>query len=405
MSWLRISLVAIGACSLAHAAPANGSSAKPNATQNSKKAEQFKSFTGRVAANKVRVRARPDLEGHIVRQANKDDLFLVVGEEGDFYAIQPPQETKAYVFRSYVIDDVVEASRVNVRLEPHVDGPIIGQLQAGDKVKGQVCAVNHKWLEVAPPPSTRFYVSKEFIAHAGGPEFIATRERRKNQVEEMLSAAYLAAENECKKAYEEMSPQPIIDQFQSITRQFNDFPNAVAQAKEGLALFKETYINKKIAYLEEKAQLSPAAKEELLAKHKEESRELLSNGSAPVDPNLFAKRAAKRNLSDAARPWDSIEESLYLSWSAFHAGKKVEDFYAEQRANATILTGRISTYDNPVKNKPGDFLLRGPEAPIAYLYSTAVDLAKYEGKQVTVAVSPRSNNHFAFPAYFVLSVE
>ena len=120
-----------------------------------------------------------------------------------------------------------------------------------------------------------------------------------------------------------------------------------------------------------------------------------------MSKNLFSKKDAK----DGAHFWDGIEESLYLSWTAFHTGRKVDDFYAEQKANSTVLSGKVETYDHPVKNRPGDFILRGEEAPIAYLYSTFIDLQKHEGKQVTLLVSPRPNNHFAFPAYFVLSVE
>jgi hypothetical protein len=94
-----------------------------------------------------------------------------------------------------------------------------------------------------------------------------------------------------------------------------------------------------------------------------------------------------------------------LCWTAFHSGKKIYVFYAEQKANASVLTGTVEAYPNPVKNRPGDFILKGSEAPIAYLYSTAINLEKYVGKQVTILAAPRPNNHFAFPAYFVLNVE
>ncbi len=370
-----------------------------------KKPEAFKAFSGKVVANKVRMRVKPDLDSHIIRQVSKNDLLLIVGEEGSFYAVQPPKDTKAYVFRSYILDDRVEANRVNVRIEPNPDGAIIGQFQQGDLVKGQVCAVNHKWLEITPPSSTRFYVSKEFIDKVGGPEYIANMERRKAQVEEMLTTAYFAAESECKKNYEDMQVQGLIEQFQTVIRQYPEFPEAVHQAKEGLALLKETYLNKKISYLEEKAELSPSAKQELLMRHKEENSELLNNATAKVNPDLFAKRIAHLDMTDQMRFWDTVEESLYLSWSAFHTGRKMDDFYAEQKVNATVLTGKITVYDHPIKNKPGNFLLRGIDAPLAYLYSTCVDLQKYEGKQVSVLVSPRANNHFAFPAYYVLGVE
>jgi len=367
-----------------------------------KKTELFKPFTGKIIANKVRIRAKPDLDAHVVRQMNKSELLLVVSEEGDFYGIEPLKDTKAYVFRSYILDNVVEANRVNVRLEPHVDAPIISQLQAGDKVQGQVCSMNHKWLEIAPPKGTRFYVSKEFISNVGGPEYLAAMESRKMQVDELLTSAYFNAEAECKKSYEEMAPQQAIEQFQTILKNFADFPEAVAQAKEGLALLKETYLNKKISFLESKAELSPVAKEELLAKHNIENKDLFSDSSSKLDPALWNKRIQKKeNLSF----WDTLEESLYLSWTAFHSGKKFDDFYAEQKANASVLTGKLEPYDNEVKNKPGDYILRGSDAPLAYLYSTQINLDKFAGKTVTVLASPRPNNHFAFPAYFVLSVD
>ena len=53
-----------------------------------------------------------------------------------------------YVFKSYIIDDVVEAHRVNVRLEPNIDSPILGQLKHNKKIKTKPYPKNNKWLEV-----------------------------------------------------------------------------------------------------------------------------------------------------------------------------------------------------------------------------------------------------------------
>jgi uncharacterized protein YgiM (DUF1202 family) len=407
MKWIVspiiLSICAVGFTAISYAAPPI--SKTPASQQPAKKVEIFKSFTGKILANKVRIRAKADLESHIVRQVNKNDLLLIVAEEGDFYAVQPLKDTKAYVFRSYVLDDIVEASRVNVRLEPHVDAPIIGQLQAGDKVSGQVCAINHKWLEIAPPATTRFYVSKEFVSQAGGPEYLTMMEKRKTQLEEQLSKAFFVAEAECKKNYEEMSILEPTEMLQTIVRNFTDFPEALEQAKQALALLKETYLQKKIIYLESKAELSSSAKEELLSKHQAENQELFKKDTINVNSDLWGSRAIKKELSNQMHLWDTIEESLFLSWSTFHTGKKFDDFYAEQKANASVISGIIDSYGHPVKNKPGDFILRSEDAPLAYLYSTRVDLSKLTGKKVTLLVSPRPNNHFAFPAYYVLSVE
>lgn len=384
-----------------HSAP----SGQAHPTVNTKKADTFKPFTGKIIANKVRLRVKPDLESHVLRQVNKDDLLLILAEEGEFYAIQPPKETKAYIFRSYVLDDRVEANRVNVRLEPHIDAPIIAQLQAGDNVKGRICPMNHKWLEIDAPKETRFYVSKEYVVSAGGPEFLPTMEKRKGEATELLNSAFLIAETECKKPFEQMTPQPAIEKFQAILRNYSDFHETANSAKEALALLKETYLNKKIEYLESKAELSVTAKEELLAKHRAEKAELFSDASISIDSNLWTKHSSKRIPAGSLQVWSALEESLYLSWTAFHSGKKIDDFYAEQKANASVLTGTIEPYVDPIKDRPGDFILHRNDGGIAYLYSTHIDLAQHVGKIVNLLASPRPNNYFAFPAYFVLAIE
>src|SRR5271168_5087155 len=108
MSWLKIIALSLTAAATLNAAAPQAPAAKQATI---KKGESFKPFTGKVLANKVRVRVKPDYDSHIFRQIGKNDLLLIVGEEGDFYAVQPPKDTKAYVFRSYILDNVVEANR------------------------------------------------------------------------------------------------------------------------------------------------------------------------------------------------------------------------------------------------------------------------------------------------------
>lgn len=366
-----------------------------------KQQSRYAAFTGKVTANKVRLRVKPDRESPVLRQAVKDDLFLIVGEAGDFYAVEPPPGVKAYVFRSYVLDGIVEAGRVNIRLEPHTDSPILGQLQLGDKVQGEVSSLNHKWLEIDPPSSVRFYIAKEYVEKAGGPEYLALMSKRKAEAENLLAQAYSLAEEECKKDFEAMKPETAIGLFQTLLKNYLDFPECIAQAKQGLALIKETYLQKKLAYLEAKVGLSETLKQEIIAKHKEENRDLFSE-VALLDGK---KRPKKIPQTDAMRVWNTLEDALYLSWAPFHHEKSREEFYEEQLANAILLTGTVEPYTHSVQEKPGDYLLKRNGHPVAYLYSTQVDLSQLSGKEVSLLAAPRQNNHFAFPAYFVLKQE
>ena len=111
MSWLKIFALSLTTVAL-NGAPQQAVSSKAQVA--GKKTEVFKPFTGKVLANKVRIRTEPDLDSHIFRQVDKNELLLIVGENSDFYAVQPPKNTKAYIFRSYILDNIIEASRVNV---------------------------------------------------------------------------------------------------------------------------------------------------------------------------------------------------------------------------------------------------------------------------------------------------
>lgn len=58
-----------------------------------------------------------------------------------------------------------------------------------------------------------------------------------------------------------------------------------------------------------------------------------------------------------------------------------------------------------MKNNPGDYLLKDKENTLAFVYATKIDLEKWIGKRVSIECLPRPNNHFAFPAYYVISIK
>lgn len=361
--------------------------------------QSFKSFTGKITGNKVRIRTSPDLDSHVICQLNKNDLILVTCDSRDFWGIKPTSNIKAYVFRNYIVDNIVEADKVNIRLQPNMDSPIIGQLKNKDKVDGSICIQNNKWLEISLPDCINFYIAKEYVSNIGDADYYEKMQNRKTEVEKLLNSAYFITQAECKKPYDEMAPQEAINQFDSIIKEYSDFPQIVQQAKEGLALLQDNYLQKKIAFLEAKANISTAEKDELL-KAVEKAKTL----EKEVD---LSKKDIASNLpiSDKMKFWEPIENSLYSTWTTFHPEKKKKDFYKEQEINSTSISGIVYAYSQSIKNKPGDYIVNLNDSTKAYLYSTKVDLKDYVGKKVTLKVSPRPNNNFAFPAYFVNSIE
>lgn len=367
---------------------ADGSEAKVEQSHAHK--AHFNKFTGKVVGKNVRLRTLPDLESYVVKELEKNELLVVTEEKGDFYGVEPLAQMKAFVFRSFVLDNIVEGNRVNVRLYPDLEAPIIGHLSMGKRIDGKICDKNNKWLEIDPPVETKFYVAKEFIEYAGGPELKAITDKRKTSVAQLLESTQLLSQAELRKPFEEITRDRVVKGFQTIQNDYKDFPEMVEKAKEQLAAFNEKYLERKISYLEMKASHLATAS------HKEDA-------SISTDLDLISKHV--ESLTDRMKIWEPIEESLYLSWAAMHRAKTIDDFYADQKLKSITITGILEAYADPVKNKPGDFVLKEKDVPIAYVYSTHVNLQNLVGKRVNLQAISRPNNSFAFPAYYVLDTE
>jgi hypothetical protein len=333
-------------------------------------------FTGKVKKNKVRLRTGADLDSKVVKELGKSDLLIVKAEKGEFYAVEPPQGTKAYIFRSFVLDGVVEGNRVNVRLEPSLEAPVIAHLNTGDHIKGVISSLNNKWYEIPPPTDARFYVAKEFVDFLGGPEVKEQFDKRKMAAEHLLDSAALLTKAELQKPFKEISLEPIKRSYETVIHDYTDFSELVDRAKVSLASLQEDYLQKKLVVLGEEGEQAFASMSE-----------------AAISP------------TDRMKLWTPVEESLFLSWSARNDDRSMDEFYEEQKQNAIAVTGIVEPYATPVKKKPGDFILRDKDLPVGYIYSTHINLADYVGKKVTILAAPRTNNNFAFPAYYVLSVQ
>jgi uncharacterized protein YgiM (DUF1202 family) len=384
-------------------------------------AQKFGPFTGKITKNKVRIRLQPNYEGPILRELNRDDLIVVVGETDDFYAIQPPDDFRGYVFRTYVLDNTVEGDRVNVRIKPDKDATILSQLKAGEHVEGAVSATNNKWLEIKLPNKTRFYIAKDFVEKAGDAGFKSHLDKKRKAAYDLLKTTDEMSKTEAGKPFEQMNISGIKANYQHIIKDYPEFPDAIAKAKESSNAIEHAYNAKKLLHLEELSRLSSNTMETNrqlnaeLETHKQRIGQLqqeidqsrqFPTVAYPAD-SYHAENQRPIQLPVNMTAWLPVEENLFNEWSRQTNKNNPQDFYGEQMQQNYVMTGIIDPYNRPVKNKPGDYVLLNPTSklPIAFLYSTMINLQDYVGHEVSIRVSPRSNNNFAFPAYFVLSVD
>lgn len=419
-------IAAFASSLLAAACPALNAENTPQATLSSPRSAEgspstqniakkpFSPFTGKVTKSRVRLRLLPNLDGTIIAELNQGMLLLIVDENEDFYTVEPLADSKAYVFRTYVLDNVIEGSHVNVRLKPDTESPVVTQLNSGDRVEGIIHPTNNKWLEIAMPKSVRFYVAKDYIERVGDRFFLAKHEKRQQEVNQLLNETQKASRSEMSKPFEEIHIEGLVANYKQIIEQYTDFPDQGLRAKDSLGALQNAYAQKKLAYLESHQGDSKElrAKYEKLAlelkNHQNQvnhlKQQLQKTNNTPVNRPSMEKG---NNLTDKMSQWIPNEQSIYSAWAEENGHQPTSAFYNEQKKNAIILSGILETYNRPVKNKPGDYLLVNTQSqiPSAFLYSTHVNLQDLIGQEITIIVAPRPNNNYAFPAYYVLEVK
>lgn len=279
----------------------------------------FKPFTGKVLGNGVRMRLSPDIDSPIIQEVLKGELVVVSGEKNDFYAVDAPAGFKVFIFRSFVLDNIVEGNRVNVRLAPELNAPVVGYMNTGDKVEGSISDKNHKWLEIAPPKNVRFFIAREYIEKIGGPELKRERDSKRDRLVKLMESAEMLVQSEMVKPFQEIDYERISDSFNMIVRDYADFPLQAVKAKTRLMEVQEAYLQKKLAYLESKASRM--------------SKEMAAHGIEQTSQTVSTAGVGEANMSPKERMkiWERVEESHYLACAARHHQKTIDDFYVDQK--------------------------------------------------------------------------
>ncbi len=351
----------------------------------------FEPFTGKVTANRVRLRLSPSLEGPIVSELEAGQLFVITNAIDDYYAVLPQPGTKAYIFRTYVLDGVVEGQNVNIRLAPDTQGYIISQVQAGDKISGTISEKNPKWLEIDIPESVRFYIAKEYVEKVGNKNFFNQVEKARKQFGEELNSIKTAINEELKKPFQDIQLSPIAAKLRTLENQCAAFPIERERAETLFKQMQEQYLQ--ISLNQEcKGIELPSSQEEalhpIIITPSEQKQE-----SAPTDTTVPSATLVQQ------------EDKLIQEAISSKSVKNSDEFYKEEILRSKPLQGILTKYNRHFQNRPGDFLLVDPltNVPVAFIYSTTVDLKPFIGKQVEIKGSPRPNHNYAFPAYFALT--
>lgn len=378
--------------------------AKPQQKQPS-----FQPFTGKVIGNKVRLRLTPNLEGHIIRELNRGEIFAVVKEDSEYFAVTPTEDLKAYIFRTHVIDSSIEGERVNVRLAPNLDAPIITQLSSGDPIHIDQKGSKGKWLQIDLPKDVHLWVAKDYIEKVGPVEYAGKYKERIAEASQLLATANLISQAEFRKPFQEIDLTRITRNYERVLSDYTDISDVTKLSKTAIQTLQKEYCDRKIAFLENKAGKAVLEVKSLNAK--------LSNYNTPdimIDSKVQSTESpfadiinSNSKANDKMKIWQPLEYAQFQSWAVEqeNADATFQDFYQEELLNSDSVEGIVESFSKIVKNKPGDYVLTDDQQTSAYLYSTHINLNEYIGKRVNLTVTKRDNHSFAFPAYYVLDVK
>lgn len=371
----------------------------------------FTPFTGEIKGNRVRLRLAPHTDGSIIRELSKGDLVAVVGESRDYYVVSAPEGIKGYVFRSFVLDNVIEGEQVNVRLEPSTSAPVLARLARGSRVDVIESPASGKWIEIALPKQCVFYVAKNFVLNKGAISLYEQQKGQKRIAMDLLDSAVAFARKELQKDISQIDLDAIYKKINLVqTEEFSGILELQPLIQKALSEIQDAYLAKS---LEKKPAEAKEEQPVSLVPDKEQKPSVPSK-EKKVSGSLLSHHIRKQisvKSSPVIQGRESFEYSLYKIWADVHAQEHPgvsltqEAFYKDEQKKKQILVGELELYPHIVKNKPGDYLLRNGEDVLAFVYATTVDLEAWVGKKVTVECLPRPNNHFAFPAYYVVSVK
>lgn len=127
--------------------------------------QENKPFIGEITADRVNVRAGPDLNFEIIYSFDKGQKIEVKEQRFGWYRVVLPQECILYINKEFVSREknnyIVKADGVNVRSGAGFEFNVVGQLSKGSKV--EVIREEDKWYGIKATPDCSGWVNSKYL--------------------------------------------------------------------------------------------------------------------------------------------------------------------------------------------------------------------------------------------------
>jgi len=123
-------------------------------------------FLAEITADRVILRAGQSENFENLGLFNKGQEVVAVDKNYSWYKVKLPEDVKCFVSNEYIEigpGDIgtVQADRLNIRAGPDINFTILGQLNKGDRV--QVREKQEKWFQIVPVEQSFGWIHEEYI--------------------------------------------------------------------------------------------------------------------------------------------------------------------------------------------------------------------------------------------------
>jgi len=136
-------------------------------------------YTAKITADSVNLRSGPGTNFEILRKINKGELVLVLGKKLDWYKIELPRNTRAFIHSEFIgtkslIYGEINADNVNVRAGEGTNFNVIGQLNKGDAV--EILERGKDWYHIYPYKNCFAWAHKDYLKKEGPAKIYTDKE-------------------------------------------------------------------------------------------------------------------------------------------------------------------------------------------------------------------------------------
>ena len=141
-----------------------------------------------VTGNQVNIRAGANRNYEVIHQVNRGEPLIVVGQQGEWYAVELPPEASCFIAAQYVAREGAASGRVtgtnvNLRGGQGTRYNALGKVSAGEPLI--ILGEQEGWLRIVPPMAARGWIAASLVQPdpAGAPEAVrAAYEGRRTTV-------------------------------------------------------------------------------------------------------------------------------------------------------------------------------------------------------------------------------